>query len=674
VTTQRKSTTMPTPIRTLLIANRGEIACRIMRTAAAMGIRTVAVYSEPDARSRHVGTADSAVALGGRTSSESYLDAGKILAAANGTGVDAIHPGYGFLAENAEFAQACAGAGIVFVGPSPESIRDMGLKDRAKQLAREAGIPVLVDAVITGDDVTEWVAAARDVGYPLMVKAVAGGGGKGMRLVASEIELESAVATARREAASSFGNNTVFLEQFLPAPRHIEIQVVADNYGKSVHLLDRECSIQRRHQKIIEEAPSPSISAELRQTIGATSLALVNALGYRGVGTIEYLFDENSGRYYFLEMNTRLQVEHPVTEEITGLDLVQLQLDIAAGYPLLLEQKEIRANGHAIEARLCAEDPGADFLPTPGEILHYAHPQLPGVRYEDGLTAPSEVSSYYDPLIAKVVAHGRSRDEATARLSAALGRLEVHGTRTNRDYLRAILDHQDFLSARTTTNFVGEHPGLLDAPDVDQERHLAAALAVQIVAAQSRLPMAAVSPVGWRPIPGAPATNEKWKRIDGSFDGEVSLRARVRDSELVIELGVNGAARTFRVDTSNHPELDVRDTDITARLNAHDYPNGQIWLNDGRYQSGWLKYDPFPDPDSVADAGALTVLMPGTVVGIDVVAGDLVEPGQRLLTVEAMKMEHVLKATSAGRITDVYVTMGQYVDPGTTLIAIEETA
>jgi len=381
-------------IRTLLVANRGEIARRVIRTARAMGIGTVAIYSEPDAGSPHVTDADRAVPLRGATAAETYLDVTKVLDAAQRARADAVHPGYGFLSENAEFAEACAVAGLLFVGPDPRTMREMGLKDRAKAIARAAGVPVLPDAAVPGDDPAAWLAAAQGVGYPLLVKATAGGGGKGMRRVSGAADLVDAVEGARREAASSFGNATVFLERYLTTPRHIEIQVFGDQHGSALHLLERECSVQRRHQKVLEEAPSPAVDEAVRASMGQTAVALVRELGYVGAGTVEYLLDDSGPdpEFFFLEMNTRLQVEHPVTEQVLGLDLVRLQLEVAMGLPLQLRQDDVVPRGHAIEVRLYAEDTARDFLPTPGALLGYDHVDLPGLRYEDGVWQPPPVS------------------------------------------------------------------------------------------------------------------------------------------------------------------------------------------------------------------------------------------------------------------------------------------
>ncbi|MGH3344491.1 MAG: acetyl-CoA carboxylase biotin carboxylase subunit, partial [Carbonactinosporaceae bacterium] len=481
----------PREIRTLLVANRGEIARRVMRTAHVMGIRTVAVHSDPDTSAPHVADADLAVPLGGASAAESYLDRAKILDAARRSGADAVHPGYGFLAENAEFAEECAAAGLNFVGPSPEAIRAMGLKHRAKQLAREAGVPVLPDGQITTEDRNDWRAAADLVGYPLMVKAVAGGGGTGMRLVGNGGHdgraLVDAVESARREAQGAFGDDRVFLERYLRGPRHVEVQVFGDLAGNVLHLLERECSIQRRHQKVVEEAPSPAVSPQLRARMGEAALALARALGYAGAGTVEFLLDQH-GTFYFLEMNTRLQVEHPVTEEVTGLDLVRMQLEVAQGHPLPVSQADIAARGHAIEVRLYAENPARGFAPSFGPLWTYRHAatarEVPGIRYEDGVAAGGEISPFYDPMLGKVIAHAATRTEAALRLRRALAGMRLHGPATNRDFLVALLDDPDFLAGETSTAYIETHPGLR-SPGVPGQAagsptvaHLVAAVAV----------------------------------------------------------------------------------------------------------------------------------------------------------------------------------------------------
>jgi propionyl-CoA carboxylase alpha chain len=655
-------------IRTLLVANRGEIARRVFRTAAAMGIRTVAVHSDPDAGVPHVGDADRAVALGGSTAAESYLDVGKILHAARRTGADAIHPGYGFLAENAEFAQACADAGLVFVGPSPEAIAAMGRKDRAKEIARKAGVPVLPDAVVSGDDPDDWRAAAADVGFPLLVKAVAGGGGKGMRRVGSPEELADAVSGARREAGSAFGDAAVFLERYLPAARHVEMQVFGDAHGGAVHFGERECSVQRRHQKVLEEAPSPAVTAELRERMGATAVALVRELGYVGAGTVEFLLDD-AGEFFFLEMNTRLQVEHPVTEEVYGLDLVRLQLRVAAGEPLGFDRAP-EPRGHAIEVRLYAEDPANDFLPAPGALHRYAHPERVGLRFEDGVAAPGEISPFYDPMLAKVIAHAPTRAEAAAVLAGALDATEVHGPVTNRALLAALLRHPDFLAGETRTDFLDRHPELLDPPPATPTVvHLAAAIAVTAARRRAADPVTGQAPPGFRLLPGSPPATARWEPLGGE-QVEVGYRlgAAAGDSALILT-----------VDDTTW-ELGLRDLGPDGVRVVHDgvavpcavrvHPDGSVWVNDPAAQSGWRPEPRLPDPELSADAAGPVAEVPGTVVAVLVTAGDRVIAGQKLVVLEAMKMEHPTTAAADAVVEAVHVEQGQYVDAHTVLVTL----
>ncbi|MBI2704107.1 MAG: ATP-grasp domain-containing protein [Actinobacteria bacterium] len=454
---------MPDPrgIRTLLIANRGEIACRIIRTARAMGIRTVAVFSDPDRLAPHVLQADVAVPLGGVTATETYLDRAGLLKAAEWQGADAIHPGYGFLSESAAFARAVLNAGHIWVGPPPEAIGSMGDKVLAKQVAIDAGVPTLASSVLSGDDPRQWPAEAKAVGYPLLVKASAGGGGKGMRLVESADDLSDAVRTSQREAQASFGDRTVFVERWLPSPRHIEIQIFADSFGNIVHLGERECSIQRRHQKIIEESPSPVVDPALRARLGEAAVALAASINYIGAGTVEFLLEDADGddpSFSFLEMNTRLQVEHPVTEAVCGLDLVRLQLRVAMGEALGFHQEDVRLDGHAIEARLYAEDPANGWLPSVGRLHRWQPGTTPEVRYDAGVDTGSIITPHYDPMLAKVITHAPTRQEAAARLTRALREMHIHGVATNRDYLVDILGTDDFAAGETRTDFVDRHP------------------------------------------------------------------------------------------------------------------------------------------------------------------------------------------------------------------------
>ncbi|HEY2241745.1 MAG TPA: biotin carboxylase N-terminal domain-containing protein, partial [Streptosporangiaceae bacterium] len=461
--TQRNS--LPKPMRKLLIANRGEIASRVIRTARAMDLATVAVFSDPDQGLPFVRDADEAVRLPGSAPADTYLNAGALLAAAAATGADSVHPGYGFLSENAGFARACAAAGLTFVGPSPEAIEAMGSKIGAKEIMAAAGVPVLPGAVF--DDVAEpdpaaLVKAADDIGYPVLVKAAFGGGGRGMRIVHNAAEVAGAVASARREAASAFGNGTVFLERFVSSPRHIEVQIFGDQAGTVVHLFERECSIQRRYQKIIEEAPSPAVSPDLRAELGQAAVAAGQAIGYVGAGTVEFVLDA-TGRFWFLEVNTRLQVEHPVTELITGLDLVKVQLEVAAGHPLPPEVTGATISGHAIEARLYAEDVAAGYLPASGDVATFEVPapdlnDAAGLRVDAGFASGTRVSTFYDSMLAKVIGHGRTRDDARRVLAGALSRARLHGVVTNRDLLVAILRDPEFAAGAIDTGYLTRHP------------------------------------------------------------------------------------------------------------------------------------------------------------------------------------------------------------------------
>ncbi|OZG27710.1 acetyl/propionyl-CoA carboxylase subunit alpha [Williamsia sp. 1138] len=661
-----------TPIRTLLIANRGEIARRVIRTARALGIRTVAVYSTPDVRSPHVTDADFAVPIGGASSAESYLMWDKILDAATRTGADAIHPGYGFLSENAEFAEACEAAGIVFVGPSPDSIREMGLKDRAKEWARKAEVPVLLDAVITGEDTDAWTAAAAEVGFPLLVKAVAGGGGKGMRLVERSDDVVEAIAAARREGLNLFGNATVFLERYLTASRHIEIQVFGDKHGNAVHLGERECSIQRRHQKVLEEAPSPVITADVRQRMGATAVSLVRELGYIGAGTVEYLFDDTTGGFYFLEMNTRLQVEHPVTEEVTGLDLVALQLRVARGEQLGFEQSDVQINGHAIEVRLYAEDPAADYAPTPGTLHRYEHPDRAGLRYEDGIAAPSQISSFYDPMIAKIIAHGATRSEAAFTLAAALDGTQVHGVTTNRAFLAALLRDPDYLAGATRTDFLEHHPQLLDPPmSTPWPVHLAAAVATGAARRKASDPTHGLARPGFRPLATRLLTHATWHRAGDSTPLEVDYHLGGWSGQADLTIVVDDESHGFTLSDLTPESVRINYDGVDYPCTVWTYPDGSVWVNDAGSQSGWHPAPRLPDPDDLA-ATALGPVneIPGTVVHIGVEVGDSVTAGQKLVVVEAMKMEHPATAATDGVVEKINVSVGQYVDAHTVLVTL----
>ncbi|HWW52778.1 MAG TPA: biotin carboxylase N-terminal domain-containing protein, partial [Acidimicrobiales bacterium] len=505
-------------MRTLLVANRAEIARRIIRTAREMGLRTVAVYTSADQGAPHAKEADVSVPL-----HNGYLDGDEIVAAARRAGADAVHPGYGFLSENAAFAETCIAAGLTWIGPRPDTIRSMADKVRAKQLMASAGVPVLPGGDASG---------AATVGFPVLVKAAAGGGGRGMRLVETPAELGDALEAAAREAASSFGDGTVFVERWIASPRHVEVQIVGDEHGTVVSLGDRDCSVQRRHQKVIEEAPAPGLPDLVRAAMAEAAVTGAKSLGYVGAGTFEFLVD--GGEFFFLEMNTRLQVEHPVTEAVMGIDLVRLQLDIAAGLPLHLE--EMASSGHAVEARLYAEDPAAGFLPSPGTVHRFRSGPTPNIRYDSGVEDGTEVPVFYDPMLAKVIAHGPTREEATRRLARALRELQVHGVRTNRDLLVGVLEHPDWIDANINTQFLDRHEGL-ERTRIDVDRHVAAAVVSGAAGRRRDAAVLSFAPPGWRNMPGSwqhASLEGEAGRVDVSYriGGGPTVDVRVDGREL----------------------------------------------------------------------------------------------------------------------------------------------
>jgi propionyl-CoA carboxylase alpha chain len=667
-------------IHTLLIANRGEIAPRIMRTAKLMGIRTVAVYSEPDRHSPHVREADVAMAIGGSSATESYLRIEAILGAAARSGANAIHPGYGFLSENAEFAQAVVDAGLIFVGPTPANIRDMGGKIAAKKIAIAAGMPTLPSVVLDGDDPTGWANAVDSVGYPVLLKASAGGGGKGMRIVRAQSELDEALLGARREALSSFGDGTVFAERYLPAPRHIEIQVFGDTQGNVVHLHERECSIQRRHQKIVEEAPSPAVTPGLRARMGSAAVDLVRSIGYVGAGTVELLLDDASGEFYFLEMNTRLQVEHPVTECITGTDLVRWQLDVAQGKPLPLSQDHIELRGHAIEVRLYAEDPAQDFLPTFGTLRQYGHqPSDGGLRFDEGVEAGSVVSTFYDPMLAKVITHAPTRTEAAARMASVLLAMEIHGVTTNRNYLAAIMAEPRYLARATTTAYVSEHGDLLDLAPSDARVNEALVVATLAGLLRNRRADSTWSfgAAGWRNLRSAPAkVSYRREGTDTALHvsyaptglawmvavGEEKFVARVIASERLSE-------RAERVTI----EIDgIASTHTVSFAAVESGYEACLWVNNPAGQIDLIALPRFPIASLAAVAGGPTAPVPGRVVAVNVAPGDSVVAGQVLVIMEAMKMEHKITAAADATIAEVRCGVGDQVDARQVLVTFSE--
>jgi propionyl-CoA carboxylase alpha chain len=664
------------PITKLLVANRGEIACRIMRTARAMGIATVAVYSEPDADAAHVRAADEAVALGGSTAAESYLVVDKLLEAARRTGADAVHPGYGFLAENAAFARACADAGLVFVGPSPDVIAAMGDKLRAKELLAAAGVPVLRSVTVTGDEIP----ALDGVPFPVLVKASAGGGGKGMRIVASAAELADAVAAARREAAAAFGDDTVFIEPYVERPRHIEVQILGDSHGTVLHVGERECSIQRRYQKVVEEAPSPAVDDALRERLTAAAVAAGRELGYTNAGTVEFIATQD-GQFFFLEVNTRLQVEHPVSElvwrvddqEHAPLDLVRLQLLVAMGDSIPFAQDDLELVGHAIEARLYAEDPAAGFLPATGKLSVWDPPEIPGVRFDSGVHEGCTVGVHYDPLLAKVIAHAPTRTEAALLLARALAETRVHGLVTNRDFLVRTLRHPAFLAGELHTGFIDEHGLAAHAPAGDETLlvHSAAAAlaAVHIRRAEAALPILRTVPPGWRNNPSQPQFVEF--AVPGTDEPLRVGYARRRDGAWTVEAA--GREATVRVagwpETGDTLDLEVDGVRRPVRARWDD----EVAAVDSPLGSTTLRRLPrFPVAETEEAPGSLLAPMPGNVLQVLAEPGQAVSKGDLLLILEAMKMEHRITAPHDGVVADVRVAAGQQIDAGMVLAVIEQ--
>ena len=654
---------MTNHIRRILVANRGEIARRIMRTAHNMGISTVAIYADGDAGEPFVREADQAVALGGASSRETYLDQAKVLAAAKRTGADAVHPGYGFLSENTTFAAAVQAAGLIWIGPDANAISQMGDKLSSKKLMSEAGVPTLPSAEVpAGADAQS---LANEIGYPLLVKASAGGGGKGMRVVENEADLEEAVEGARREAGASFGDDTIFLERWLSSSRHVEIQVLGDTEGNAVHCFERECSIQRRHQKIIEEAPSSAVSDELREKMGAAAVAAAKAIGYTSAGTVEFLLDGDE--FWFLEMNTRLQVEHPVTEEITGLDLVREQILVAQGERLSFTQDEIGINGHAIEARIYGEDPTRDFLPTAGPVLLFERSKVADARFDSGIETGSVVGIEFDPMLAKVIVHAPTRAEAALRLARVLETTRIQGLTTNRDFLVTVLRDPAFLAGDTTTDFI-ERINPARGKEPERGELIEAAIAAALVAqGDRRASSKALHRIrsGWRNSVMPPElveymigdeelTLEYQSQQDGSFlamadDLVMAVAIKSREPQQ-ISLEIDGRLLAFTV---------------TA--------DGDRWLTHGPAGQVELTELPrFPDLDSLGSAGGLTAPMPGNVVETYVATGDKVEQGQLLLILEGMKMEHRITAPISGLVSELRVAKGDQVANGEVLVVIAE--
>ncbi len=645
---------MPVPFSKILIANRGEIAVRVAKTARRMGIRTVAVYSDADAQSLHVALADEALLIGGPAARDSYLAGERVVEAARRSGASAIHPGYGFLSENAQFAESCERAGIVFIGPPPEAIRAMGDKSAAKSIMERAGVPVVPGFHGSDQDPDTLLRQARQIGFPVLIKASAGGGGKGMRVVERAEEFAAALAACRREAASAFGDERALLEKYLDRPRHIEIQVFADRHGGCIHLFERDCSVQRRHQKVIEEAPAPRMSNALRSEMGEAAIAAARAVGYTGAGTIEFLVDRK-GRFYFMEMNTRLQVEHPVTEMITGLDLVEWQIRVAAGERLPLAQKALHIDGHAIEARVYAEDPSRNFLPSPGRIAHLALPaQSRHVRVDTGVRAGDAITAYYDPLIAKLVVWDRDRGTAIERLREALGEFEIAGLACNLGLLFRLVHNRDFVAGDLDTGLIERHrEDLLAAPEVGDEALALASLA-------------AISPDGapgdrnspWN-LADAWRLNQDYHRSLVFHEGEreFTVAARRRGSGFELELGGKRLSVT-------------RSSAVRGRRALRLGHRFEVFLPGKRHSL--RLHDPLArETETQTHAGDFAAPMPGRITAILVEEGAHVEKGATLMVLEAMKMEHAIKAPNRGKVGRIRYRVGEQVAEGAELIDFE---
>jgi 3-methylcrotonyl-CoA carboxylase alpha subunit len=643
----------------VLIANRGEIACRIARTAKKLGLRSIAVYSDADAGALHTRLCDEAHRLGPAPAAESYLAIDKLIEAARRAGADCIHPGYGFLSEKAEFAEACAAAGIVFIGPPPGAIRAMGLKSEAKKLMERASVPVVPGYHGERQDAKFLAQKAEDIGYPVLIKAVAGGGGRGMRRVDEAAEFEAALKSAIREAQSAFGDGRVLIEKYIASPRHVEIQVFADRHGNAVHLFERDCSLQRRHQKVIEEAPAPGMTPEVRASMGGAAVEAAKAVGYVGAGTVEFIADGSKGLrpdgFWFMEMNTRLQVEHPVTEAITGLDLVEWQFRVAAGEKL--RSLDVAFKGHAIEARIYAEDPERGFLPSTGKIIALKLPAQAGIRVDAGVELGTEVTPFYDPLIAKVIAHGTNRHEALETLASALEGTLVAGPRTNVAFLAALCRAEDFRKAQFDTGFIDRNLAALGAVPQEPDRAAAAKGVAELLAREAKR-------IAMRVRSASDEAGSPWNSVDGfQFGGARAVS---------IPVSINGAPATASA-SCDRRGISVSVESIPAAPDALTFAaeDAVYVLRHGRQTVVRIKDFEAIDVDHLDTGGLIAAPMHGKVLAILVHPGASVTKGQRLAVIEAMKMEHALMAPFDGTVAEISAAPGGQVAEGAKVMTIE---
>ncbi|MFQ6572200.1 acetyl/propionyl/methylcrotonyl-CoA carboxylase subunit alpha [Pseudomonas sp. UM16] len=647
-----------TPLTTLLVANRGEIACRVMRTAKALGLTTVAVHSAVDREARHSREADIRVDLGGAKAAESYLDIDKLLAAAKASGAQAIHPGYGFLSENAGFARAIEQAGLIFLGPPASAIDAMGSKSAAKALMEQAGVPLVPGYHGEAQDLETFRAAAEKIGYPVLLKATAGGGGKGMKVVDSESQLAEALASAQREAQSSFGDARMLVEKYVLKPRHVEIQVFADQHGNCLYLNERDCSIQRRHQKVVEEAPAPGLSAHQRQAMGEAAVKAAQAIGYVGAGTVEFLLDAR-GEFFFMEMNTRLQVEHPVTEAITGLDLVAWQIRVACGEPLPITQEQVPLDGHAIEVRLYAEDPANDFLPATGHLALYRE-SAPGEgrRVDSGVSEGDSISPFYDPMLGKLIAWGQTREQARLRLLAMLDEFAIGGLKTNIAFLRRILAHPAFADAELDTGFIPRYQEQLLPPAQPLPAQFWQAAGEAYIQSQPLTPRFDDRQSPW-------AANSGFR---AGVPAQISLHLSCNGQDQALNLA-HAAASPLKLEGE---QLLIEQDGMRRRHLAIRRGNTLYLQWDGELQA-ITRYDPIAEADaSHSHQGGLSAPMNGSIVRVLVEVGQAVEAGTQLVVLEAMKMEHSIRAPQAGTVKALFCQEGEMVSEGAVLVELEE--
>ncbi|WP_295800785.1 acetyl/propionyl/methylcrotonyl-CoA carboxylase subunit alpha [uncultured Microbulbifer sp.] len=663
-------------IRKLLIANRGEIACRIIRTARRLGVATVAVYSDADANALHVQQADEAVHLGPPPARESYLDIDKVIAAAKQTGADAIHPGYGFLSENARFCRACEEAGIIFVGPPATAIEAMGSKSAAKRIMEDANVPLVPGYHGTNQDPGILEGHANRIGYPVLLKAAAGGGGKGMRRVDRADDFHAALDAAKREAQNAFGDDLMLIERYVVNPRHVEIQVFCDKHGKGVYLFERDCSVQRRHQKVVEEAPAPGLNPETRKKMGEAALRAAHAIGYVGAGTVEFLLDA-SGAFYFMEMNTRLQVEHPVTEMITGQDLVAWQLAVAAGDALPLEQDDLYIVGHAFEVRIYAEDPDNDFLPSTGKLLRHQPPaEDKGVRVDTGVQTGDEISVHYDPMISKLIVHGSNRREALAKLDRALQQYQIAGLRHNIEFLRKVINHSAFANGRVSTHFIEDY----EQEILQQEQQLNALQCAGIAAFLHHHDNRVLHRAAPKADPFSPwhsGSNWRnglsvWRSHRVEVHGqEVEVRYCGNDDKLDWQCAAASDAHSGSITSRHGQSIAIVDGRRVSYTSVSDGEQGTVFINGDQADFRILPAD---IGESAESGHGLEAPMNGTIVTLLVEPGSAVEKDQPLLVMEAMKMEHTLRAPAKGTVSQFFCAAGELVDGGSLLIDFEAEA